>query len=484
MSLNIVNDTFAVGATVLLTATLRDAAGNTLQDREIAWSTSDPARATVSPTGEVHSTALGGVTITAAAEGKSAAAILTLAPLITVSRPLPTTFAGDTTLLIAALTDADRNPVAGDVEEWTSSDAAVATVTGDGVVTGVSPGTATIRAAASGGSGSVDVVVLDPTPRANREIAYLRSFSIDELSRINPDGSGTTPVTEPGQYVPEFQWSPTGDRFAVAYFPSISGAKQGIYVINPDGSDERELVTGPSSHPRWSPDGQRLLLSAGSPARVYRVNADGTGLVPLLSQFGDQIAPEWSPDGRQIGFTHSHGGCEELWLMDPNSTGAHQVELPVGACSHTWSPDGKHIAFVAPADFVNDQGIWLMNSDGSDPHRITPDCSGGGCAEDRDYSRPRWSRDGRHLAFVSTVPTGTPILVHIYHLDTGETTELDVGDSLDPSVDWSPDGTKLAFSSRNPVTGFTQIVVSGIDGNGQVGITTEDEESYFPSWEP
>ena len=61
----------AVGAVVQLTATTKDASGNTLTGRTITWSSSDSTLATVSSSGSVAAVAVGSVTITATSEGKS-----------------------------------------------------------------------------------------------------------------------------------------------------------------------------------------------------------------------------------------------------------------------------------------------------------------------------------------------------------------------------------------------------------------------------
>ena len=67
-----------MGATVQLTATLRDAAGNVLTGRAVAWSSSNTSTATVSGTGLVTGVAAGPATITATSETKSGAAVVTV----------------------------------------------------------------------------------------------------------------------------------------------------------------------------------------------------------------------------------------------------------------------------------------------------------------------------------------------------------------------------------------------------------------------
>jgi len=68
----------AAGATLQLTVTLRDSAGNVLSGRSVSWASSTPALATVAPTGLVTGVAVGAATITATSEGKSGTAPLTV----------------------------------------------------------------------------------------------------------------------------------------------------------------------------------------------------------------------------------------------------------------------------------------------------------------------------------------------------------------------------------------------------------------------
>lgn len=65
------NGSVYVGGSIQLTATMRDANGNTLTGRSVSWTTSSSAIATVSGTGLVHGAAVGSATITATSEGQS-----------------------------------------------------------------------------------------------------------------------------------------------------------------------------------------------------------------------------------------------------------------------------------------------------------------------------------------------------------------------------------------------------------------------------
>src|SRR5207245_2656404 len=121
-----------------LSATPKDAAGNVLAGRAVAWASSNPALATVSASGLVTGVAAGAVTITATSEGQSGTASVTVANVpvatVTVSPTAPNMYVGGTVQLTATLKDASGNLLAGRTVTWTTSSGAVATVSASGLL--------------------------------------------------------------------------------------------------------------------------------------------------------------------------------------------------------------------------------------------------------------------------------------------------------------------------------------------------------------
>ncbi|SRR6266851_3888842 len=152
-----------VGQAVQLTATPKDSTGAPLSGRTVMWSSSTPGVATVNASGLVTGTAAGSATITATSETKSgtSAITITVVPVasVAVSPASASVSAGQTVQLTATPRDANGVPLSGRVVTWSSSSAAVATVNGSGLVSGVAPGSASITATSEGKSGTATVTV-------------------------------------------------------------------------------------------------------------------------------------------------------------------------------------------------------------------------------------------------------------------------------------------------------------------------------------
>jgi hypothetical protein len=154
--------TIAPGGTVQLQAVTQDADGATLTGREITWSSSDDAVATVSSTGLATGVAGGSATITGSSEGKSGTAtVVVQVPVasVVVQPEEAAIAASETAQLIAVTRDAAGNELSDREVSWSSSNTDVASVSGAGLVTGVADGTATITATAEGQSGSAVITV-------------------------------------------------------------------------------------------------------------------------------------------------------------------------------------------------------------------------------------------------------------------------------------------------------------------------------------
>ena len=103
------------------------------------------------------------------------------------------------------------------------------------------------------------------------------------------------------------------------------------------------------------------------------------------------------------------------------------------------APDGRSVVYVRQlADVMTDMrysNLWIASVDGRDHRPLT--------TGKRSDSRPRWSPDGRRLAWVSEVDDKQQIVIQ--YMDTGQIQVVTNVQTAPGGVSWSPDGTQLAF---------------------------------------
>jgi len=155
--------TLSIGTQAPLQASVQDAEGKAISGADVFWSVQDASVATVSGTGVVTGVALGSTEVAASSNGKSGIATITVqkTPVasVVVTPPHVDASPGGKAQFSAATFDAGQNQLSERVITWSTSNAAVATVDGNGMMTAVGQGTASITATAEGKSGVATVTV-------------------------------------------------------------------------------------------------------------------------------------------------------------------------------------------------------------------------------------------------------------------------------------------------------------------------------------
>ena len=176
-------------------------------------------------------------------------------------------------------------------------------------------------------------------------------------------------------------FSPDGEK--IAYVTESSE----IYVTNADGSGTPDKITnGYYGSPEWSPDGEKIAFTGGPPddvkdiisniyvAKVSHAEGD-TNHTQNLTDNNSAIVTElsWSPDGAEIAFSGSRDYAgTDIYKMNANGSGMIRLtDSPDPESYPSWSPDGKDIAYIKTDRYErNRTGIYVVNSDGSNPTLI------------------------------------------------------------------------------------------------------------------
>jgi Tol biopolymer transport system component len=273
---------------------------------------------------------------------------------------------------------------------------------------------------------------------------------------------------------------PPGGASGIAFISSRGGSGEEVYRMNADGSGVVRVTDnyGFTKHPSWSPDGSQIAFLSGlynDPPwqAIYLVNADGSGSTAIGSFYSSDDEPAWSPDGARIAFRSYPSGYSEIWTMNPD--GSDPVRLSAGQGYRydggpSWSPDGAKIAFATARD--GNSEIYVMSAGGSNPTRLTNNP-----ASDLE---PAWSPDGAKIAFTSDRDGNSEI--YVIGAGGSNPTRLTNNAAIDQTPAWSPDGAKIAFATFRD--GNYEVYVMNADGSSPTRLTNDPGFDWMPAWSP
>jgi TolB protein len=229
--------------------------------------------------------------------------------------------------------------------------------------------------------------------------------------------------------------------------------------------------------------------------QVFTIEPDGSGLrqvtrVPAKDPETDPGGenPSWSPDGTTIAFDTGNATGVNLWTVRPDGTALSEFPLGVGAFNGdpAYSPDGTQISFdqdTGPkAPKVH--GIFVAGADGSGARRLT---TAPRTAEAHD-TESQWSPDGTRIAFTRVKRIGRAAILVIaadgHGLKRLTPWKLDAA-----SPDWSPDGKAIIFNSHFDAGPKQSANLYSMrpDGSGRTPLTHHHggrTHSFRPSWSP
>ncbi|GAB4844141.1 hypothetical protein Ancab_037448 [Ancistrocladus abbreviatus] len=199
-------------------------------------------------------------------------------------------------------------------------------------------------------------------------------------------------------------FSPKGDRIAYAGLP-------GLYVMNRDGSNRREVFEGMAFSTAWDPVREGVIYTSTGPifaplstdVDIVSINVDDENpSYKKLTEGGENNAfPSPSPDGKWIVFRSGRSGYKNLYVMDAvegEKGGIRRLTEGPWIDTHcNWSPDGEWIAFASDRGDPSGSSVqlYLIHPNGTGLRKVFRNWLGGQAAH------PWFSPDGKRIVFTT-----------------------------------------------------------------------------------
>jgi serine/threonine protein kinase len=278
--------------------------------------------------------------------------------------------------------------------------------------------------------------------RLGHRLAFVKSRFDLNIWRIDLKGTNQEPSL-PFRFIASTEldnypaYSRDGRR--IAFVSQRSGATE-IWICDSDGSKATQLTSFNGSGlvygPTWSPDGQEVAFTGalkGIKDDIYSINANGGVPRRLTDNPAEDKWPYWSHDGKEIYFSSTRSGREEIWKMPSNGGEAVQITRNSGDTPQE-SPDGKFLYYMK--GWPNAVSVWRAAVDGSEETKVL----------DSVHSEGQWAvgRDG--IYFFRTPDKLWFSDICFYEFTTDQIRKLfTVQRQLDNHIAVSPDGRTLLY---------------------------------------
>jgi TolB protein len=254
----------------------------------------------------------------------------------------------------------------------------------------------------------------------------------------------STPVWEE-----EAVFGPGQGEVTVVATPSYQAPTSTISVWSPKtrAFTALPLPEGMKSQPAWSPDGHMLAYCYHRDGQtdLWLYDAKSAKSAPLTEDLEDSGSPTWAPDGDWLGFCRSTK-VSHIYAGDPRKGNRRQITAGADYdFSATVSKDGKWVAFfrrLASGDERGKTVLCVVPVAGGPVRRV--DLKGLSLPS-KAGDAISWSPDSHDIAFQASEG---PSRMDIYRIGRDGTglarVTVEPGDEIEPR--WSPDGRTIAYT--------------------------------------
>jgi TolB protein len=342
-------------------------------------------------------------------------------------------------------------------------------------------------------------------PRLNRRRAVLAALALVAVAlTVVVAAAPGKPLARSGQ-------------IAFRRFFDMERTTGAIFLINPDGSGDRQITLPPQGglddQPNWKPDGSRILftrqLSPDNPdgGSFWTIKPDGSdpellspgcaGGPPKCLVNEQKNTPVYSPDGRQIAYGWAAGEVRddigqiqfsEVYMMNADGSNPHPLTSFTKDAPYSqdvgpgaWSPDGRQLVIERSMSPVGEpaggRALFVINADGGGLRQLTPWALRAG-------GRADWSSDGRRIVF-RTIPANDAPGGNIYTIRPDGTGLRELAHlpptAMPAELGFSPDAKWIVFTNGGA---SKDLFVMRANGTGIRQITRTELSENWPDWGP
>ncbi len=284
-------------------------------------------------------------------------------------------------------------------------------------------------------------------------------------------------------------WSPDGRELLCATegieSPLVRRHPSQIFRVSLATGQRRQVGSGDAVQPSWSPRGFRIAYWGISPSGqrvIWTVPASGGEAVQVTAGTSVDWNPVWSPDGRYLYFASDRSGVTNLWRLPIDERSGRVLGRPEPVTTSgqasmllSLSRDGRHILFTS------DETRTVLEKSAFDPASATlagppvAVAQTAGLIPTLDASR-----DGHWLVYQTLTPQEDLFAVHP---DGTGLRRLTNDEFKDRQPRWSPDGRRIAFYSNRG--GKYEIWTLRDDGSElERAVVTPGRQAFHPIWSP